>query len=523
MPEPKRAVIWSAVSTKAQAEDERESLPTQEAEARAICDKNGWQVVDILIVPGHSRRYNNLYKCAEEMRAAGIDALDRLIAHWEQKDFDVLIVRDGNRFARKQGMHATIVEEVIDSGAVIYSIMDGMVDEKNFRFFIAMNGYKSAQEIDELVKKIDLGMEGRAKRGLPVSSTVIGSHTLIRDERSGRAVKLVVNEDKRRLWLDLATLLLEGKAWRALEQEMFAVYGHANPLGEPYQHHYYHKIIHTPTFWGHIARNYKHAIRGMWSIEPGHPVPPGVSIYYDKVEPVYTGELAERVKAELVRRHTVIKGSASPMTTRRFTGLFICGGCGYGMTYNQSKGWEAYQCMSKYEKSPTRDTCTVTKRVPQKQAQATLHRLLKLALNSMSLEELYMQQTGEEAVTEQIALVEREMEQTEKTLRRLILQQASADESLSSLYAEEIQSSTAKRKTLQARQRDLQQQHRRTDRQTALRGLEELKAMTLEVFWQQENRVINQTLHRLMGNRRFVVVDGEITGTMPAPQRTRRY
>jgi hypothetical protein len=36
-----RAIIWCAVSTKAQAENEKDSLPTQEADARAICERNG--------------------------------------------------------------------------------------------------------------------------------------------------------------------------------------------------------------------------------------------------------------------------------------------------------------------------------------------------------------------------------------------------------------------------------------------------------------------------------------------------
>ncbi|MBK8035345.1 MAG: hypothetical protein IPK17_38735 [Chloroflexi bacterium] len=49
----KRALIWAAVSTKAQAdEDDKFSLPIQEDDARTLAERSGWRVVDVLRVPG---------------------------------------------------------------------------------------------------------------------------------------------------------------------------------------------------------------------------------------------------------------------------------------------------------------------------------------------------------------------------------------------------------------------------------------------------------------------------------------
>jgi hypothetical protein len=42
--------------------------------------------------------------------------------------------------------------------------------------------------------------------------------------------------------------------------------------------------------------------------------------------------------------------------------------------------------------------------------------------------------------------------------------------------------------------------------------LEELAELTLEKFWHQENRKINQMLHRIMGKRRLMILNGEIIG-----------
>jgi len=46
------------------------------------------------------------------------------------------------------------------------------------------------------------------------------------------------------------------------------------------------------------------------------------------------------------------------------------------------------------------------------------------------------------------------------------------------------------------------------------RALEQIKALSLDVFWAQPEVVINQTLFALMGDRKLAVEDGEITGVV---------
>ena len=52
---------------------------------------------------------------------------------------------------------------------------------------------------------------------------------------------------------------------------------------------------------------------GMWVFDPAEPVPEGVKMWRDTHEPMLTGDLAERLKAELRRRSLAIKGSARPI------------------------------------------------------------------------------------------------------------------------------------------------------------------------------------------------------------------
>lgn len=205
-----RCLIWCAVSSRAQNKPDKISLPQQEAKSRALAEENGWRIVDVLSVPGHSRRYIDFHELAEDAAQKDIDAFYRLDQHWNARDFDVLIVLDGNRFARTQALHAYITEKTIEMDARIFSLIDGWVDKQNYRMWIAMNGYKSAGEIDRFVRERDAAMDARAAKGLPVSSRVIFSHKVIRDPNSGKAIRLEVDESKRRLWDDLAILILEG-------------------------------------------------------------------------------------------------------------------------------------------------------------------------------------------------------------------------------------------------------------------------------------------------------------------------
>lgn len=51
-----RCIIWCAVSSQAQNEPEKISLPQQETESRALAEGNGWEIIDVLRAPRQSRR-----------------------------------------------------------------------------------------------------------------------------------------------------------------------------------------------------------------------------------------------------------------------------------------------------------------------------------------------------------------------------------------------------------------------------------------------------------------------------------
>lgn len=259
-----RAVLWCAVSTRPQAGEDKNSLGTQESDQREACERLGLDVIDVLSVPGHSRRYYDIETLARDARREGIDAFDRLMQHWAVRDFDVLVVRDGDRFARTQSLHARVVEETIEGGARIYSLADGWVDGSNYRMWGAMNGYRAASDVDSLVKKHHAGMKARVARGLPVRTPPLFHKTLW---ENGKAIRLEVDEDKRALSLALAEALLDGVPWLRLS-EFVAYLGHLNPkTNKPYSPNTFYVALYSPNTWGHSALQYSGRHYSRWVYE----------------------------------------------------------------------------------------------------------------------------------------------------------------------------------------------------------------------------------------------------------------
>lgn len=528
-----RCIIWCAVSSRAQNEPDKISLPQQEADACALAEGNGWQITDILRVPGHSRRYIDFHELASDAAKQGVDAFHRLQRHWEARDFDVMIVRDGDRFARTQALHAYVVERTINIKAKIYSLQDGWIDLNNYRMWIALGGYKAAGDIDRFVKARNDAIIDRAKRGLPITSRVPMSHKVIRDQNTGKAICLQVNEDKRRLWDDLAELIMEGVAWFNIEDELFNRYGHVRDNGERYYPGFLYRLIMKPIFWGHIARHHASADSkngfkyGAWAYDESVPMPEGATIYRNTHEPVWTGEIAERIKAEIRRRSTSVRGSASPKSTHRFSGLGVCGECGsfWATHVKKSKDYRGVICPASKARSSTLPKCTNNRIMSEKRLIVLMNAYLKQMLERNSTDVFSAPEIHHENHKSRIERLNREIEVLQLEARQLIREQAKAGAELQGIYHEELAQIEVRLKNMKVTRDSLAAKVVETQQTTTVQQvtLEELATMSLEAFWKQESRYINQILHRLLGKKRFLLLDGEIIGVAELNRRQRKH
>jgi len=528
-----RCIIWCAVSSHAQNEPEKISLPDQEADAIALAKGNGWQIVDVMKVPGHSRRYVDFHELAADAAKKDVDAFNRLYQHWQSEDFDVMIVRDGDRFARTQALHAYVVERTINIKARIYSLQDGWIDESNYRLWIAMGGYKAAGDIDRLVKARDRSMTARAQRGLPTSSRIPMSHKLIRDAKTGKAICLEVNEDKRRLWNDLAELILAGVAWYDIEDELFERYGHVNDANERYYPGFLYRLVMKPLFWGHIARFHanprsKNGLKsGAWLYDETVAMPEGALIFRNTHEAVWKGDTAERVKAEIRRRSETMRGCSTPERTHRFSGLGVCAECGsfWSTHVKNSKKYRGVLCPASKSNAKSRPECHNTRILNEKHLVALMNGYLQQMIERNSTDIFDAVQPSEMNHLARVQELQAEIAKLELEARSLIREQARSGSELQAIYHEELVQINVRLKNMKVTRDALQSKAVETERATTVQqtALYEVAQMSLEAFWKQESRYINQVLHRLMGKKRFLLLDGTIIGVAEINRRQRRH
>ena len=251
-----RTILWIAVSSGRQAEDDKESLPEQKRRLLEVSSVNMWDVVDVVLVPGHSRVYYNYREFAEAALEEKIDGPMRMFDHWNRKDFDMFTCVDGSRFGREQSIFAEVVARTIDAGAQLFTLKDGFINASNRRMYVSMAGYSSASEIDELKRRRAFGMRGRAEKGLRVSSRTLFGMREIRDEK-GRAIREERDPALQYIFDRVAQELLAGTSWNSLEDSLYNNYQITNPrTGRPFVHGFFRSIMASPTFWGHTAMHF---------------------------------------------------------------------------------------------------------------------------------------------------------------------------------------------------------------------------------------------------------------------------
>jgi DNA invertase Pin-like site-specific DNA recombinase len=514
-----RAIIWTAVSTRAQAdEDEHYSLKAQEDDARALCEREDWQIVDVLRVPGHSRDYKTLERLAADARAQGIDAFDKLTAHFEACDFDVFICRDANRFGRSPSLIHQIVEYIIDDcSARIYSFNDGWIDSSNADIFAMIKAYTTKKEMRWIR---DMGVRGKdklAERGL-IPHIMPMTHIAVRDERTGRQARVEVNEAKRRLWDDIADLLLAGVGWNILPRELEAR-GHVDDgTGKRYSYGKLYRLMYSPLTWGHTARRWgyektRKAGGGVWAFDESEPLPANVLLFRHRIPAVWTGETAERLKAELRRRVEMV-GSRRPQNTHRFSGLVLCAECRRAMVvHSTGRGRYGLYCNTHLRRSYLPRDCTNTRIVNFEYLQDFFNTRLSRALDA-SLPDMLAQYSPAEPgrYAEQLAAAEADRAALVKQVERLIGEQAAAPDELQPIYRDQLKAHADRLNALTNEVHRLQAHAEEASTTTAAqtRELSAIRDMTLDAFWKLPDREINQRLRAMMGSWRFLARGGEI-------------
>lgn len=521
---PLRAIMWLAVSSRKQAEPDKVSFDVQERAIREYADREGYQIIDTLRVDGHSRKDAHLERLFQLYRKKRMYAYDQLRTHFEAKDFDILIAHDPSRVGRSQTLVPWVFENVINSGASVHILNNGgCFDESNVEIGIAMCSLTAVAGERKRVKMTKEAKDKRLEEGLQASRPPF-THRVVYSITTGEGERLELRSELRQVLDDAAKLLLEGEGWTTFSIAMYERFGHINPqTGKPYGSAHFYRVFHNPYTWGYTGKGW--ALSGgqkvgAWAFDPDVPTPEGVIVNYNPekpVPPVYTGTLATRIKAELHRRIASIKGRAKARSYA-FTGILMCGDCGrrMGIESNRSHIYNYWRCA--YRQRRYFNVCHSKRVIRDDKVQEYLNDFLDslLSLHPTNFAAFIGESdTQVQEIERNIARLSAEKEETQRQIDALIRTQAQhRDPVVQDSYTRLIAESGERSRVITEQLIQLQEQIAETDHVVQARqaAIDDIEKLTLKKFWKASPRFINQTLHRILGRFRFVVLNGEITG-----------
>lgn len=222
---PIRFAIWTAVSTAAQADDDKSSLEEQEKKCRAVGKSKGWvESAGPYIVPGESRtRFVNL-RDAEN----AIPALKQLIQAAHDGKYDVLMLWS---YDRLRDLLDPVAKTLSSYDVQIYSVsqpVEPIVPEE-FNPYVSdsesmMRGLSqiiSRAQINDLRRKYKYGMPARIQAGLPKGKAPYGFRKPPGREHDRKVVP-VADLEKSRVVVQIKDWFLGGQSLWQIANDLTA-------------------------------------------------------------------------------------------------------------------------------------------------------------------------------------------------------------------------------------------------------------------------------------------------------------
>ena len=207
-----------------------------------------------------------------------------------------------------------------------------------------------------------------------------------------------------------------------------------------------------------------------------------------------------------------VRGNNRPYRSHKFTGILVCGRCGYGMTFNNGNGYNRYICQSKYWPGLIQNRCDRAWGIAENKVQTWLNDRLTQMLAQHQPDLLC--HPDEPTQGSMVETLRAEVASVELQIRRLITQQSTAPDNVQNFYHEQIERLSIQLRTLRSTLQLAEHDAHQPDIEVVEQAYAELSDYdSLEAFWASDELTINRLLHRLLGRYRLVVVDHQIVGT----------
>jgi DNA invertase Pin-like site-specific DNA recombinase len=539
---PWRAAVWGAVSSKKQNAPGTISLDMQISLAQAYAEENKWPVVAVLKM-AHSRNYTDLELWKNDLLKSGNDAGELLFRLWKTRAFDVLIVHTLDRLGSKMSMITRVIEETVLMGAVIYVIQDKMtIDRSNYPLISAFGSYFTTARMRKVFEVRAGHWQIRAPLGNPVGRTNLALAHTVQRGKTRADDRVIVDQAQQNVWLDAARLFVDQRVnTRSIEDELYKQFGHVNTAtGKPYASGTYYQLLHTVTFWGHTTigvdkdenrqsdGTYSRS-RATWTYDINADPPEGLRLFRNTHPSVYTGELADKVIAELRRRHEV-RGRARPSNSHALSGLCICEHCHARLTpqiipkqktvkkiasgikvegHSLDDYYLYWSCPASYKRNElyyrNAPPCDRTGVISDQKLTAGVIAVLKSFEKLVDSSKLLTAKG--KPITVDPVVIEGEIEAIKAQMRRVIDLQISvnADDRIQQQYAERLKELSDRLAIKNAALNTVLNGSAYRESTNAQELLNRLRAFDVEGIWQLSPTTVNQRLHEVLRTCRFLV------------------
>jgi len=304
-----RVVIVAAVSTTAQATDQKASIPQQLEACREVCEARDWRVAATIEIPGHSRNYNWLHEIIRDCPGYG-----EMVGLVESGQVDLIVVRDYDRLWRTDALRAQLMALCREHHVQVYSlnqpvepVSPGLIATHDTgQLAEVLFGFISEQENRTRQRRRRVGMENRIKRGFHGGSTRPYGYRL-----SGQAdVPMQIEEDEARWLRWIFQRRAERWGYGRIVRELNRL-GVAGPTDDHWRYNTVRYILNNPVYVGTVQ----------W----------GKAVNED-------GRHERVISADLWQATRKVHGfNLTPHFAARHTlsGLTRCGLCGWGMVYSR--------------------------------------------------------------------------------------------------------------------------------------------------------------------------------------------
>ena len=317
--------IWAAVSTVAQANDDKESLTEQEKKCRSLALAKGWtETVRPFIVPGESRtRWVNLRDAENE-----IPPLRQMLESAKAGKFDILVLYDYNRL---RDLLDPVAKTLASYGVQIYSINQPVepIQPEEFNPYASdsesmmrgMSQIISRWQISDLRRKYRFGVPARVQRGLYALKIPYGYRKPAGREWDKSAIP-VPDEIQSEVVILIKDLFLNGTPYRKIQDHLNKT-GCPTATGVPWARTTIIKILQNPFYAGKVYFGRRRVIRDPRLDTLRVVKNPTPLIMDGKHSPLYSWDEYLRIQIEFERRGRFPYGNVYT-----FSGLLSCSVCG---------------------------------------------------------------------------------------------------------------------------------------------------------------------------------------------------